>query len=365
MRSISDTIERLRKLRAAKGQAFHPDGVLSDLGPFGTNPGGLEARAHIPARLPLHSALVVVLHGCTQTASGYDYGSGWSRLADDYGFAVLFPQQTQSNNANTCFNWFVPDDIGRGRGEAASIRQMIETATLRYDIDRRRIFITGLSAGGAMANVMLVTYPEVFAGGAIIAGLPYRTATTIPAAFDRMRGYGTPDATTLQSLLRNASGHKGPWPTISVWQGTRDATVAPSNAMFIIDQWRGVHDVPPKPDLIETFDGHTRQAWKSADGRAVIEHFSISGMGHGTPIDPRSGYGRSGPYMLDVGISSTFHIARTWGLVASFDRRQEQDLDFNLPIQPMSVTTRVSSSGPTSGIQNTIEDALRAAGLMK
>ncbi len=364
MRSISDTIERLSKLRL-KGQIHVPDGTLSELGPFGANPGGLEARVHIPTGLLPRSPLVVVLHGCTQTASTYDHGSGWSRLADDYGFAALFPQQTRSNNANTCFNWFVPGDIERDRGEAASIRQMIETAATRYDIDRSRIFITGLSAGGAMANVMLATYPEVFAGGAIIAGLPYGTASTVPEAFDRMRGHGVPDAKTLQSLLRNASSHMGPWPTISVWQGTRDATVLPSNAVSVVDQWRGVHGVEQKADLVDMVDGHIRQVWKSSDGRDVIEHFSINAMGHGTPIDPRSGYGRSGPYMLDVGISSTLHIARSWGLVASFDRRKEPHLDFDLPVPPMPVTAPVSASGPTSGVQKTIEDALRAAGLMK
>ncbi|WP_428412553.1 extracellular catalytic domain type 1 short-chain-length polyhydroxyalkanoate depolymerase [Pararhizobium sp.] len=365
MRSISYTIARLSKLRGSHGQTHVPDHVLADIGPFGADPGGLEALAHIPARLQPQSALVVVLHGCTQTASVYDHGSGWSRLADDYGFAVLFPQQTRSNNANTCFNWFVPGDTGRDRGEAASIRQMIEAAALRYNIDRSRIFITGLSAGGAMANVMLATYPEVFAGGAIIAGLPYGTATTIPEAFDRMRGHGTPDAKTLQSLLRNASVHKGPWPAISVWQGTRDVTVVPSNAGSIIDQWRGVHEVPQKADLIETVDGHIRQAWKSSDGRDVIEHYSINEMGHGTPIDPRSGYGKSAPYMLDVGISSTLRIARSWGLVASFDRRKEQDLHLDQPSPSISITTPASPSGPTNRIQKTIEDALRAAGLMK
>lgn len=364
MRSISDTIERLSKLRGSRGQVHEPGNVLADLGPFGANPGGLEARVHIPAGMQLRAPLVVVLHGCTQTASAYDHGSGWSRLADDYGFAVLFPEQTRSNNANTCFNWFSPGDTTRGEGEAASIRQMIDTVVTRYNIDRSRIFITGLSAGGAMANVMLATYPEVFSGGAIIAGLTYGAAASIPEAFDRMRGHGLPDAATLQSLLRNASHHCGPWPAISVWQGTLDATVVPLNALSIIDQWRAVHPVSQKPDLIELVDGHTRMVWKSPDGRDLIEHYSILGMGHGTPIDTRSGYGRSSPYMLDVKISSTLHIARSWGLIASFEKRVERDQDpigkttFELPTVP-------SSAPAWSGIQKTIEDALRAAGLMK
>ncbi|WP_426128457.1 extracellular catalytic domain type 1 short-chain-length polyhydroxyalkanoate depolymerase [Pararhizobium sp. PWRC1-1] len=363
MRSISDTIERLSKLRSAHGPSPLFDDRLTDLGPFGSNRGGLEAKIHIPKGLMPRAPLVVVLHGCTQTASAYDQGSGWSRLADDYGFAVLFPQQTRSNNANTCFNWFEPGDFRRDQGEAVTIRQMIETVTSQYDIDRSRIFITGLSAGGAMANVMLATHPELFAGGAIIAGLPYGTATKVSEAFDRMRGHGLPGPDGLQALLRSASPHTGPWPSISVWQGTNDHTVVPANALAIIEQWRSVHGVQ-HPPVTERTNRHQRTVWKGADGREALELYQLGGMGHGTPIDVPSGYGKAGPYMLDVGISSTQHIARSWGLIASFEKRV--NLDPGKSHEPPASTFQspyASENG--TGIQQTIEKALRAAGLMK
>jgi poly(hydroxyalkanoate) depolymerase family esterase len=363
MRSISDTIERLGNLRSAQ-RPFPPfNDSLTDLGPYGSNRGALEAKIYIPKALVPHAPLVVVLHGCTQTASAYDYGSGWSRLADDYGFAVLYAQQTRSNNANTCFNWFVPGDIRRDQGEASSICQMIETVTLRYEIDRRRVFITGLSAGGAMANVMLATHPELFAGGAIIAGLPYGTATTVPEAFDRMRGHGLPGPDGLQALLRSASQHGGPWPTISVWQGAKDQTVVPANALAIIEQWRGVHGVERAP-VTERIDRHHRLVWRGGDGREALELYQLGGMGHGTPIDVSSGYGKAGPYMLDVGISSTQHIARSWGLMASFEKRVNRDPGQSH--EPPTNTLRPPFSLENgTGIQLTIEKALRAAGLMK
>lgn len=181
MRKISDTITRLAAFRAGPG--FQTKGQcrdrLSDLGDFGSNPGALRARIYVPDDLPEAAPLVVVLHGCTQTAAGYDSGSGWSQLADQEGFALLFPEQQRANNPNLCFNWFVPSDTKRNGGEALSIRQMIEAVVVEYGLDPGRIFITGLSAGGAMASVMLACYPEVFTGGAIIAGLPYGSAKTI------------------------------------------------------------------------------------------------------------------------------------------------------------------------------------------
>jgi poly(hydroxyalkanoate) depolymerase family esterase len=115
----------------------------------------------VPDRVEEDPALVVVLHGCTQTASSYDYGAGWSTLADRYGFVLLFPEQQRSNNPNACFNWFLPDDVRRGSGEVLSIRQMIDRMIHDNDVDHHRIFITGLSAGGEMTSAMLACYPRL------------------------------------------------------------------------------------------------------------------------------------------------------------------------------------------------------------
>jgi poly(hydroxyalkanoate) depolymerase family esterase len=137
---------------------------LSPLAKFGANPGALRAYSYIPEGLP-EQAPLVVLHGCTQTAAGYDHGAGWSQFADRHRFARLYPEQQRANNANLRFNWFVPEDIGRDCGEALSIAQMVGTMIEIHGLDRRRVFITGLSAGGVMTLVMLATYPELFAGG--------------------------------------------------------------------------------------------------------------------------------------------------------------------------------------------------------
>jgi poly(hydroxyalkanoate) depolymerase family esterase len=359
MRSLSDTISRLAKLRGAVPD--EPAATrLTPLGPFGSNPGQLGAKIFVPTAPEAGAALVVVLHGCTQTASGYDMGTGWSKLAEEYGFVLLFPEQNRSNNANLCFNWFSPEDTRRGSGEAHSIRQMIDTVCSAHHIDPKRIFITGLSAGGAMANVMLATYPEVFAGGAIIAGLPYGAAATVPEAFDRMRGHDMPTSVDLRAAIRNASGHKGPWPTISVWQGTSDSTVVPANGDALVEQWRGVHRVGPFPASRDTDAGHRVESWEDENGVKLIEQYRILGMAHGTPLDGKDGYGRIGPYMLEAGMSSTRHMAMSWGITPSFAYRESKPQTTRSVAEHRDAVT----TAPASGIQKTIEDALRSAGLM-
>lgn len=289
---------------------------LTVLNKFGTDPGSLRADTYIPKNFPKNGPLVVVLHGSTQSAESYDTGSGWSALADECGIALLFPGQRRTNNAMGSFNWFKTGDSHRGGGEPLSIRQMIGQVVDDHAIDPSRVFITGLSSGGAMTSVMLATYPEVFAGGAIIAGLPYRSARTLMQAVFRMKGYGGPSDRKLDALVRGASKFTGRWPTISVWHGGRDTTVDSSNAGSIVRQWQKIHKVEGPPTRIENVDGIPRQVWCAPGGREVIEEYIIERMGHGTPISAAGdeGLGKEGKYMLEVGISSTRHIADFWGL---------------------------------------------------
>ena len=257
---------------------------------------------------------------CTAAARprpAYDFGAGWSTLAKRYGFALLMPEQQGSNNANTCFNWFNPGDVARGRGEAASIRQMVARMVADHKIDPRRIYVTGLSAGGAMTSVMLAVYPEVFAGGAIIAGLPYGIASNVREALGGMMQSTSRPAGKLGDLVRKASKHKGPWPKVSVWHGSADRTVNPGNANEIVKQWLDVHGLPSAPMSAGDVDGHPREVWWNADGETVVESYTITDMAHGTPLglagnDER--YGAEGAFLIEAGISSSYHIANFFGL---------------------------------------------------
>ncbi|MBV8509580.1 MAG: PHB depolymerase family esterase, partial [Xanthobacteraceae bacterium] len=213
-------------------------------------------------------------------------------------------------------SWFLRGDTVRGQGEALSIREMVDHAIAKLASDRRKVFVTGLSAGGAMASVMLATYPEIFAGGAILAGLPHGCASNVQQAFEAMFTDQGNSPQVLGDRVRAASKHCGPWPKISVWHGTADPIVKPSNSESIIRQWTNVHGLSDKPSYQKLIDGHTLNVWTDASGEALIEAFSVSNMAHGVPLATtgRQSCGNAGSFFLDVGISSTHHIARFWGL---------------------------------------------------
>jgi poly(hydroxyalkanoate) depolymerase family esterase len=361
---------RLRLRRSIKGlSAFAPKSAtvdrLSDLELRHDNPGNLRGRFYVPEGLKGPAPLVVVLHGCTQDAAVYDHGSGWSTLADRHGFMLLFPEQKRENNPMLCFNWFQGGDTQRGLGEAASIRAMVDLMTDAYPVDRSRIFVTGLSAGGAMTSVMLATYPELFAAGAILAGIAYGCADSVSEAFDCMGGRGRINAAELARNVRRASAHKGPWPRVQVWQGSADQTVVASNADAIVTQWAQLHGLPPQPSRIDQVEGHPRRAWLNAKGEPLIEHYSITGMAHGVPLagggeDP---IGAAGAHMLDVGLSSTQRIAEFFGIAAEEETAAKpRRARAKAALSPRPAPPR---SEPAHGPQAVIEKALRAAGLMR
>lgn len=314
--------------------AGHGSTRLREIVGFGSNPGNLRMFEYRPATLADDPALVVVLHGCTQTAAGYDLGAGWSTLADRYGFALLLPEQQRSNNPHGCFNWFQPEHSQRNQGEPLSIRQMIEKSVVDHGIDRRRIFVTGLSAGGAMTSNMLACYPEVFAGGAIIAGLPYGAATTVQQAFESMFQSPSRSPREWGDLVRKASSHRGPWPRVSIWHGNADKTVIPSNALEILKQWTEVHDLPLSPSMKTRVDGFPREVWTNEAGDELIEAYTITNMAHGAPLamgETDGACGAPGPFLLPVGISSSYHITKFFGIAVPHGPAERSMLKLSPP----------------------------------
>ena len=291
---------------------------LQEVTGFGSNPGALRMFRYVPDGLPSGRPVVVALHGCTQDAAGYGTGSGWIQLADRWGFSVVLPQQQSGNNSSNCFDWFQSGDMERGQGEAASVAQMVDRQLADAGSDGSRVYVTGLSAGGGMTAVMMAAYPEKFAAGGVVAGLPYGCAQAAASPWVCMYVGATQTAQQWGDRVRAArQGYGGPWPTLTVFQGTADSTVKPVNMTDLMKQWTEVHGADRTADVSDTVAGYPHQVYDDASGNAVVETYGITGMGHGQPVDPGSGSeqcGSAGAYLLDVNLCAAYRLGQAWGL---------------------------------------------------
>jgi poly(hydroxyalkanoate) depolymerase family esterase len=294
---------------------------LTQVTGFGSNPGNLSMYAYVPDGLPSGAPLVVALHGCTQSADDYSSHSGWPQLADRWKFAVVFPQTSSANNAESCFSWFDATKDTRGKGEAASVKQMVDTAVADYGSDPARIYVTGLSAGGGMTADLLADYPDVFAGGAVDSGLPAQCATTLTAASGCQYSDQNLTPQAWGDKVRSSDpGYTGPWPRVAIWQGTSDYTVYPVNGDELRDQWTDVWGIGQDASGTQSLPANTTETYydgpDGASGTPAVALFSVSGMGHGLAVDPGSGdtqCGSTGTYYLDT-LCSSYYTGLFWGL---------------------------------------------------
>ncbi|MFD9737095.1 alpha/beta hydrolase family esterase [Umezawaea sp. NPDC059074] len=284
---------------------------ITEVTGFGTNPGNLKMFRYVPDGLATGRPVVVVLHGCTQDAAGYGTASGWVSLADRYRFALLLPQQQSANNLNKCFNWFQSADTTRGQGEVASIAQMIAK------MPAGPTYATGLSAGGGMTSVLLATYPELLRGGGIVAGLPFGCAASLVDAFTCMNPGKNLTPQQWGDKVRQASSYTGPRPPVTIWHGTADYTVATANQRELVEQWTNALATDTAADVTDTVAGYPHAVYRTATGTTAVETYTITGMGHGQPVDPGSGAQQCGTataYVLDVNVCAAWHLAHGWGL---------------------------------------------------
>lgn len=253
---------------------------------FGSNPGHLAMQVYLPAGGDRpHQPLIVLLHGCGQTAESFAHTAGWIALADQAGVPLVLPEQAERNNQGRCFNWFLPGQTARGGGEVLSIRQMVDAAVQRFASDPRRVFVAGLSAGGAMTVALLAAYPDAFAGGAVVAGLPVGAAGSVSEALRRMAEAGpVRSAAEWADQVRRIApaSYRGTWPRVSVWHGTADRVVDPANARLIAAQWAALHDLEHvEPETLE-LPGAQCERWPTA-ARPAVELWRVTGIGHDWP----------------------------------------------------------------------------------
>lgn len=235
--------------------------------------------------------MLVLLHGCTQSADDIARGSQMDRLAESRGVLVLYPEQPAQANPRTCWNWFDAAHQHRGAGEPAIIAGMVADVMRQYPADARRVHLAGISAGGAMANLVAVAYPERFASVTVMSGVAWGAARNVGAAVAAMQK-GAGDALPSADAVVAAMGdHQRAVPALVI-HGGDDKVVAVSNADESVRQWVGVHAIMRRAaglpalreaDVHEGQDGGytvRRAEWTDAAGLALVRHVRIQELGH-------------------------------------------------------------------------------------
>ncbi len=264
-------------------------------GTFTNSAGSRRYKTYLPSRHATHGLpLIVMLHGCKQNPDDFAAGTRMNRLADELGFAVVYPAQSGKANASACWNWFQPGHQRREAGEPSLIAGITREVIARHHLDARRVYVAGLSAGGAMAAVMGTTYPELYSAIGIHSGLRYAAARDLPSALAAMQGK--------PARMRGASS--APSVPVIVFHGDCDTTVHPSN---------GQHATMDTLEKVE--QGHvngrayTRTTQWDASGKPVLEHWLVHGAGHAW-----SGGSASGSYTDPLGPDASREMLRFFQL---------------------------------------------------
>ena len=250
---------------------------------------------HRPSELVAPAPLVVMLHGCTQTAADLARSTKMNAVADRHGFVVAYPQQSGQHNSQGCWNWFLPSHQQRAAGEPAviaGIAQAVAASGSGFEVDPERVFLAGMSAGGAMAAILASTYPDLFSGLAVHSGIPYGAATSQEAAFQVM-ARGARDGNGHVDALAAMGERARRIPTIVI-HGTSDSIVSPVNGRRLVEQWLGANTLSPHEPLdgrlsrpaqvvqerVTGGHAYTRSRWSDGQGRAAVEYVEVAGLGH-------------------------------------------------------------------------------------
>jgi poly(hydroxyalkanoate) depolymerase family esterase len=284
---------------------------------FSNNAGSRVYKVYVPAgESDASRAMIVMLHGCTQSADDFAAGTQMNRLADEHGFLVVYPEQPAQANASKCWNWFKPQDQLRGAGEPSLIAGIASEVARQHGADPRRIYVAGLSAGAAMAVVLGETYPELFAGVGAHSGLPYGSAHDVPSALAAMKGgrRGMPGLKNVAGAAATPRRKAVQAVPIIVFHGDRDHTVQQTNGEHIVQQARDAHcaqtgdaglQVSTQSGVASGGGRFSRTVHTDTDGQVRIESWTLHGAGHAW-----SGGHASGSYTDGTGPDASAEMVR-------------------------------------------------------
>ena len=298
-------------------EATRDDEDSSSIGTFVTkaftNAAGMRTyKLYVPSQYSSHAEsvpLLVMLHGCTQSADDFATGTRMNRLAEQHGFLVAYPEQPARANGSRCWNWFMPSDQIRDRGEPSLIAGITREIAESYRVDRRRIFVAGLSAGGAMAVVLGASYPDLYAAVGAHSGLPFRAAHDVPSAFQAMKNPRARAAEPWKSFR--------PSPRTIVFHGDNDSTVAIANGLAIAaDAVRAAGESRLQSTSIRgraTYGAeYTRTSYLDDTGCARVELWILHGAAHAW-----AGGSGNGSFTAPAGVDASAQMIQFFDMARS------------------------------------------------
>lgn len=256
----------------APGESSATQGDFFTAGSFRNSAGQRAYKLYVPPGVNGQARpLVVMLHGCTQDADDFAAGTAMNEAAREQGFFVLYPVQPRETNPQKCWNWFKHNHQQAGKGEPSILADMTRHVIAEYGIDTRRVYVAGLSAGGAMAAILADTYPQLYAAAGVHSGLAAGAAKDLPSALSAMKGIG----------VRPGAASSTRVPTI-VFHGDRDATVHPANAGAVVAASAGADARVQSQRVSGANQGRdsTKRVYTNAQGKVVAEYWEVHGAGH-------------------------------------------------------------------------------------
>ena len=265
-------------LEARPARSAPPPSAAFLGGSYASDAGRRDYKLYVPSTHRGQAAsLLVMLHGCTQSPDDFAMGTRMNALAEEYGCLVVYPGQTQAANAQKCWNWFSPADQQRDRGEPALIAGITRQVAREHGVDANRIYVAGLSAGGAAAAIMGMAYPDIYAAVGVHSGLACGAARNVASAFSAMRN-GAP----LSSATGHGAGKDRPGLPTIVFHADNDRTVHPRNGDQVIEQFGATANLRKEVQGGQVPGGrrYERTIYRDPAGKPHLEHWLVAGGGH-------------------------------------------------------------------------------------